>query len=90
MNAYSALWTLYPPQTSLCGIIVGGHGFKLWKQLLIEMQGKDVYNRPLWSGPSLDPTHRLELKYIDCNSLPILEKLTLTDKLIETKRTVSR
>ncbi|KAF3661450.1 Tyrosyl-DNA phosphodiesterase-related isoform 2 [Capsicum annuum] len=30
---------------------------KLWKQLPVEMQGKAVYNRPLWSTPFLDSPH---------------------------------
>ncbi|KAF3655826.1 putative protein transport protein SEC31-like isoform 1 [Capsicum annuum] len=33
------------------------HGFKPWKQPLAEMQGKAVYNTPLWWGPSPDTAH---------------------------------
>ncbi|WMV56038.1 hypothetical protein MTR67_049423 [Solanum verrucosum] len=36
----------------------GGHGFKPWKQPSAELQGKAANNRPLWSGPSLDPAQR--------------------------------
>ncbi|PHT64737.1 hypothetical protein T459_29162 [Capsicum annuum] len=39
------------------GLLEGGHEFKSWKQPLAEMQGKAVYNTPLWWGPSPDPTH---------------------------------
>ncbi|KAF3663594.1 hypothetical protein FXO37_11913 [Capsicum annuum] len=43
---------------SILGIVSqgqGGHGFKPWKQPLVEMQGKAAYNTPLWWGPSPDP-----------------------------------
>ncbi|KAF3664105.1 Peter Pan-like protein [Capsicum annuum] len=33
------------------------HGFKPWKQPLVEMQGKAAYNRSLWPGPFSDPAH---------------------------------
>lgn len=42
------------------------HRFKPWKQPLAKMQVKVVYNKPLWSGTSLNPAHNGSLMHQGC------------------------
>ncbi|KAF3659360.1 putative protein FAR-RED IMPAIRED RESPONSE 1-like [Capsicum annuum] len=54
---YLGFYDTTPVYLIYLDFMIGGHGFKPWKQPLAEMQGKAAYDTPLWWGPSPDTAH---------------------------------